>query len=239
MRNRLLRMTLVIAALVALAACQKAPAEATAQAAAETGALTGVTELLVGTLQLEGTENEIDAATAAQLVPLWKAYRALMLSDTTVAVELEALEKQIRAAMSSAQVKAITAMHLTAEDMTTALQEHGGLGEIATDGTGADQRQALRAAAGGTGGGGMAAGGGGGGGMPAGGGGGGMPAGGGDMAAGGGMVAGGDAAMLAGGMDPSAMAAMFEGGGTTAGAQTNRMLTPLIQVVITLLEGKG
>ena len=237
MRNRLLRMTLVIAALVALAACQKAPAEATAQAAAETGALTGVTELLVGTLQLEGTENEIDAATAAQLVPLWKAYRALMLSDTTVAVELEALEKQIRAAMSSAQVKAITAMHLTAEDMTTALQEHGGLGEMAADGTDTDQRQALRAAAGGTGGGG------GGGGMPAGGGGGGggggMPAGGGDMPAGGAMVAGGDAAMLAGGMDPSAMAAMFEGNGTTAGAQTNRMLTPLIQVVITLLEGKG
>jgi len=233
MRNRLLRMTLVIAALVALAACQKAPAEATAQAAAETGALTGVTELLVGTLQLEGTENEIDAATAAQLVPLWKAYRALMLSDTTVAVELEALEKQIRAAMSSAQVKAITAMHLTAEDMTTALQEHGGLGEGAVDGTDTDQRQALRAAAGGTGGGGMPAGGGGGGG------GGGMPAGGGDMPAGGAMVAGGDAAMLAGGMDPSAMAAMFEGNGTTAGAQTNRMLTPLIQVVITLLEGKG
>ena len=233
MRNRLLRMTLVIAALVALAACQKDPAEATAQAAAETGALTGVTELLVGTLQLEGTENEIDAATAAQLVPLWKAYRALMLSDTTVAVELEALEKQIRAAMSSAQVKAITAMTLTAEDMTTALQEHGVLGEMATDGTGADQRQALRAAAGGTGGGGMPAGGGGGGG------GGGMPAGGGDMPAGGAMVAGGDAAMLAGGMDPSAMAAMFEGGGGTAGAQANRMLTPLIQVVITLLEGKG
>jgi len=45
--------------------------------------------------------------------------------------------------------------------------------------------------------------------------------------------------MLAGGMDPSAMAAMFEGGGGTAGAQANRMLTPLIQVVITLLEGKG
>jgi len=230
MRNRLLRMTLVIAALVALAACQKAPAEATAQAAAETGALTGVTELLVGTLQLEGTENEIDAATAAQLVPLWKAYRALMLSDTTVAVELESLEKQIRATMSSAQVKAITAMHLTAEDMTTALQEHGGLGEMATDGTGAEQRQALRAAAGGTGGGAAR----GEGGAPTGGGGGG-----GGMPAGGAMVAGGDAAMLAGGMDPSAMAAMFEGGGTTAGAQTNRMLTPLIQVVITLLEGKG
>ena len=233
MANRLFRVVLVIAVLVALAACQKAPIEATAQAAADAGALTGATELLVGTLQLEGTEHEIDAASAAQLVPLWKAYQVLMQSDTTVAIELEALEEQIRETMSSAQVGAIAAMHLTAEDMITALQERGGLGDGAGDGTETDQRQALRAAAGGGASVEARAGGG-----PRMGAGGGMPPGGGDVPPGGAMLAGGDAAMLAGGMDPSAMATMFAEDGSV-GAEATRMVTPLVQMVTAVLEAKG
>lgn len=215
MKSNVTRIALVVAALAVLMACQKAPV--TTEPTTEDGeVLTSAAELLVGTLRLEGTEHEIDAATAAELLPLWKAYRALLLSDTTVEAELTALEKQIRETMQPAQVQAIEAMGLTTADMAAALQERAGLRQGAGEDLTEEERQALRAAVNGEAGGFR-------GGAP--------PA--------GAMAMGpGGARMLAEGMDPAAIATLRAQGGAGIARQTNRMLAPLIQVVIAVLEGK-
>jgi len=220
MQTKLIRIALVVAAVLALTACRKGTSgDTSAASAADTDALTGIVELAVGTLRLDDTDQALDAATAAQLLPLWKAYRALLTSDTTVPTELEALEEQIRETMTAAQVNAITTMELTAEDLTAVLQKHGGLGGGAADGADADQRRDLRAAAGEQGGVRSKAGGFSGGAPPQGG------------AEGGPM---GDAA----GMDPSAIETLRAEGGAGTTTQANRMLVPLVQAVIITLEGK-
>ena len=82
-------------------------------------------QLAVGTLKLEGTANAVDPATAANLLPLWKAVNSLTGADTTSPIEINALYKQIKDAMTLEQVAAITAMKLTRADMVQVAQEKG------------------------------------------------------------------------------------------------------------------
>ncbi len=84
-------------------------------------------QLALGTLQLEDGELAIDEGTAAELLPLWQALQSLMNSDTTAAVELEAVVNQIQDSMSAAQIEAIADMKLT-EDSLTSMMENGELG---------------------------------------------------------------------------------------------------------------
>lgn len=219
MQTKLIRIALVVAAVLALAACRKgATGDATP---ADTDALTGVVELAVGTLRLEDTDQALDATAASELLPLWKAYRALMTSDTTVTEELEGLESQIREAMPTAAVQAIDAMALTEADSVAVLQERGGFTDGAA-GLDAEEREAMRAAAESSG----FEGRGPGGGMPA----GGAPPDGGGF--------GGGAMGAAAGMDPSAIETLRAEGGAGTTTQANRMMVPLIQAVITALESK-
>jgi hypothetical protein len=82
-------------------------------------------QLAYGILSLDGTENEVDAQTAAQLLPLWKAVRSLSGSDTVAAEEIRALFKQIQETMTPVQIQAIAAMQLTREDMPQIAEKLG------------------------------------------------------------------------------------------------------------------
>ncbi len=94
-------------------------------------------QLALGTLRLEDGELAIDEETAAELLPLWQALQSLMNSDTTAAVELEAVVNQIQDGMSAEQIAAIAEMKLT-EDSLTSMIENGELGFRRGAGQGGD-----------------------------------------------------------------------------------------------------
>ncbi len=89
------------------------------------GSLPESTQLVLGTLKLDETDNAIDGAQAATLLPLWKAVRSLSESETAAQAEVDALYKQIRGAMTSEQLEAIAAMELTRQDMAAVADELG------------------------------------------------------------------------------------------------------------------
>jgi hypothetical protein len=131
-KNLFLWSTILILFL-ALAACNSSSNQA-ASTTATTGtngtqgttSLSQVNSLVVGTLRLEDTDQGVSADQAAQLLPLWQAYRALSTSDTAAEAEVEALIKQIQSTMTSDQIQAIEAMNLTSQDMMDLLQSMGG-----------------------------------------------------------------------------------------------------------------
>ena len=112
----------LLAALVLLAACTAKTTMTTEKYSTilpvdYTNALPADLQLAVGSLQLEGTANQIDATAAQNLLPLWRAMSTLSASDATATEELTSVLKQIKAAMTPAQVEAITAMKLTTNDI--------------------------------------------------------------------------------------------------------------------------
>jgi len=82
-------------------------------------------KLALGTLNLDGSENEVNADEAAALLPLWKAVRSLGSSDTVAAEEMNALYDQIQETMTPDQVTAIDQMQLTRDSMTEIAQKFG------------------------------------------------------------------------------------------------------------------
>jgi len=88
-------------------------------------ALSQVNMLLVGTLKLEATAQAVTKDEAAQLLPLWQAYRSLSSSQTAAEAEVEALLQQIESTMTSEQVQAIKALNLTSTDMMDLMQSMG------------------------------------------------------------------------------------------------------------------
>ena len=163
---------------------------------------------------LEETEYAVDAELAPYLVPYWKVYRSLLESDTTAPEELSALIDEIQEVMDAEQVNYIASLELTQEDLMTYLQESGIMENLRPEGVEGEDGEGTRP--------GRADGDG----MP----GGGTGPGGGQ----GGQADGMD------GMDPEVMATMqaerqAAGGGAMGG---NRMITPLIEALIELLESK-
>ncbi len=70
---------------------------------------TPVRKLAAGTLNLEGTANAVDAAAAANLLPLWQLLEQLESSDAAAPQEITAVVEEIRLNMTAAQIKAIDA----------------------------------------------------------------------------------------------------------------------------------
>ena len=88
-------------------------------------ALPIIGQLMVGSFKLEGTEQAIEGAQTAELVPAWKGYRSLSSSDSASAAELNALVEQITDAMTGEQLEAIGAMQLSRQDLTNVMEEQG------------------------------------------------------------------------------------------------------------------
>src|SRR6266487_413301 len=80
------------------------------------------TQLAIGTLKLEGTEKDVTAEQAQELIILWKVYGELSQSDTAAQAEVDGLIAQIQENMTSEQMQAIAAMQLTRQDVVAAVQ---------------------------------------------------------------------------------------------------------------------
>jgi len=89
------------------------------------GAIPVMVQLIVGTLQLDGTELGVTAAQATELLPLWKAVRSLSGSDTAAEAEIEAVVDQIGSTLTDEQLRAIAEMQLTQEDLFGVIQALG------------------------------------------------------------------------------------------------------------------
>jgi len=150
---------LVMITLLALAACSPAPA---AQAAGGTsapatqgtpqprrGQVSTETKLLIGTLQLEGTDQAVTKEQAAQLLPLWKALKTLTASQTSSQDEINALYTQIQETMTADQNKAIDGMQITFQSIGAVEQKLGitpAAGSFGGFGTPSPAQQATRQA---------------------------------------------------------------------------------------------
>jgi hypothetical protein len=82
-------------------------------------------QILIGTFKLDGTAQAVTAQQAAKLIPLWQVYKDLSGSDTAAQEEIDGLVQQIQDTMTPEQMKAISDMHLTRQDIFTAMQEQG------------------------------------------------------------------------------------------------------------------
>jgi len=89
------------------------------------GELSLPTQLLIGTLKLEGTDLAVDTQEASNLLPLWQAYNELMTSQTAAQAEIDAVVAQTQATMTPQQLQAITDMKLTQQDEFSLMQELG------------------------------------------------------------------------------------------------------------------
>jgi hypothetical protein len=99
--------------------------------AAETGdvSLSIETQLILGTMKLDGTDLEVTADQASELLTLWKAFKSLSTSDTAAEEELDAVINQIQKTMTAEQLDAIQAMDLEQGDMASLMEELGILPE--------------------------------------------------------------------------------------------------------------
>lgn len=83
------------------------------------------TQLILGTLKLEGTDQAVTAKQAADLLPLWQTMKVLSASDTAAQQEKDALIEQVQETMTAKQMQAITGMKLTRADMFAVMQQQG------------------------------------------------------------------------------------------------------------------
>lgn len=171
-------------------------------------ALSPALQLVVGTLILEETDLVIDAELAETLLPYWKLYISLLDSDSTAPEELTGLINEIEGLMTTEQINYIAGMELTQESMGSLIGELGILANLRQEGSGESDGTRPNRPEG----------------MPE-----GTRPGGGE----GGGPGGAD------GIDPELMATMQarraeEGGSLGA----NRMIRPLIDALIGMLEGK-
>jgi hypothetical protein len=188
---------------------------------------TDVRTLAMGTLALDGTENGVGAAQAAELLPLWKAYRALINSDATAPAELVAVLEQIADTLTAAQREALQMAVQDAEAQAALAAEFGlemptlGADRAMIEGMTEEELEAVRAERQATA---EAAGSVPGGGVPGAGGGFGMGRGGGVPPTG-----------TAGFVDPGVLAAA--GGGASVQGRAGTWVSSLVDAVITYLEG--
>ena len=80
------------------------------------------TQLAVGTLRLNGTDQDITAEQAKNLVVYWQVYKELSQSQTAAQAEVDGLVAQIQETMSDNQMQAITAMNITQQDVLASMQ---------------------------------------------------------------------------------------------------------------------
>lgn len=112
-----LKPALLIVALVTLAAAGvwarntwANSASTVAKTSSAGSAVTPALKLAVGTINLEGTQNAVDAASAAKLLPLWQLLEELDTNASSAPQEITAVVEQIRLNMSTTQIQAIDAM---------------------------------------------------------------------------------------------------------------------------------
>lgn len=138
-RNSTMMIILIIVSLL-VSGCGEATAGSSDAAATENASgLNDATQLALGILKLEDSGLAVTAEQAEGLLTLWQAYQALGNSETTAAVELEAVVNQIKSTLTSDQVEAIDAFGLTNDSIAEVMQglgmDFGGSGMPQAQGT--------------------------------------------------------------------------------------------------------
>jgi hypothetical protein len=82
-------------------------------------------QLILGTLMLEDTDQAVGAEQAAELLPLWQMQKTLAASDTASGEEKDALIEQIQEAMTAEQIRTIAEMQLTQQNAFAYMQQAG------------------------------------------------------------------------------------------------------------------
>jgi len=116
--------TLTILTLI-LTACGASSNTPQAAPATQNGTLPLATQLIIGTFQLDGTDQAVTAEQAKELLPLWQVYQDLSTSDSAAQEEIDALVTQIQETITAEQTQAITAMNLTQQDVLSVMQDQG------------------------------------------------------------------------------------------------------------------
>ncbi len=235
----------ILCTLLALAACgAKAATTATMdQSGAVTAGgpdapLSDAELLIIGTLKLKGTDQEVDASQAVDLLAYWQLYKSMYTSDTAAQEEIDAIINTIKSTLTEDQMAAIEALGLTQKDMMTAMQELGIGFSVQTNDQGETTTQNLPEGAiivGGPGQGGAVPGGGT---MS-----GGIPPSGGPVTGGGPggeivgsiTIQGGDMTAL----DPETLSTLQAGGGQVGRGGGNMMLSPLLDAIIQYLTERS
>ena len=119
-----LLITTLILIMLTLTACGSASSGTQAAPGSSSDSLPKVTQLIVGTFKLDGTDNAVTAEQAAELLPLWQVYSELLTSNTAAQEEIDGLVAQIQDTMTVSQMKAITDMNLSQQDVMTVMQKH-------------------------------------------------------------------------------------------------------------------
>jgi hypothetical protein len=83
------------------------------------------TQLVLGTLKLEGAPQAVDPAMAAQLLPLYTLLQQLTTSGSAAQAEIDAVLEQIQSTMTTDQIHAIAAMKLTQTEMADYFRSAG------------------------------------------------------------------------------------------------------------------
>jgi hypothetical protein len=86
------------------------------------GALDAASQLMLGILRLEGTENGITSEQAVALLPVVQALQGRVLQSDA---ERNAALAYVEAHLTPAQLAAIAAMHLTQDDLSAWTQDNG------------------------------------------------------------------------------------------------------------------
>jgi len=102
---------LALATIIALAAWANTAWTSTRSPTTAT-ALAPALKLAIGTVKLEGTDQAVDSTAAAKLLPLWELLEQLDTSGYAAPEEITAVVEEIQLNMTSAQIKAISAMSI-------------------------------------------------------------------------------------------------------------------------------
>ncbi len=127
-----LKPALWIVALLALAAAGAwarntwANSTSTATTTSAAGsAITPALRLAAGTMNLEGTQNAVDAASAAKLLPLWQLLDELDSNASSAPQEITAVVEEIRLNMTATQIQAIDAMSIETSQLASSSSASG------------------------------------------------------------------------------------------------------------------
>jgi hypothetical protein len=123
--KKILLITLLLLTLT-LTACGSASNTDQVSSTQESATLPTATQLAVGTLKLDGTEQAVTANQANELLVMWQVYQDLSSSDTAAQEEIDGLVEQIQETMTTDQTNAIKAMNLTQQDVFALMQEQSG-----------------------------------------------------------------------------------------------------------------
>lgn len=116
-------LTTLLLLTLTLTACGSASNTSQASSTQESATLPTVMQLIVGTLKLDGTEQAVTSDQAKNLLVMWQVYQDLASSDTAAQEEIDGLVDQIQETMTAEQMKSISAMNLTQQDVMTLMQE--------------------------------------------------------------------------------------------------------------------